>query len=150
LACKNNYDRGETSGSNGVQTMNVKYNDHFLFPIDVKNSARHFHNTAQAEGMVPFVTREEYSSEGTAISTDDFMGFQENTGRFNVVDTGLAGRFSWNGFRLNRNERVNSRGIELFFKFDSLDDAGTLIQRSWIELVKLTQLVDGYVTTELA
>jgi len=150
MACNVTYERGDTAGSNGVQTMNVKYNDHFLFPIDVKNSARHFHNTAQAEGMVPFVSREEYSSEGTACASIDFMGYQLNTGEDNADDSGLLGRFNWNGFRLNRNERVNSRGIELFFKFESLDDAGTLIQRSWIELVKLTQLVDGYVTTELA
>jgi hypothetical protein len=150
LACKSTYDRGEEAGSDGVQTMNIKYNDHFLFPIDVKNSARHFHNTAQAEGMVPFVAREEYTGAGTAITTQDFMGYQQNLGRNNVADTGLQGRFNWNGFRLNRNERVNSRGIELFFQFKDLDDSGTLIQRSWIELVKLTQLVDGYVTTELA
>jgi hypothetical protein len=151
MICNVDYERGQTTGSNGVQTMNIKYNDHFLFPIDVKNSARHFHNTAQAEGMVPFVTREEYSGEGTACASIDFMGYQLNTGEFNDLDTGLLGRFNWNGFRLNRNERVNSRGIELFFKFESLSAAGgTLIQRSWIELVKLTQLVDGYVTTELA
>ncbi len=150
LACENDYDRGETAGSDGVQTMNVKYNDHFLFPIDVNNSARHFHNTAQAEGMVPFVTREEYTAQGTALTPDDFMGYQQNAGEINDTDSGLLGRFNWNGFRLNRNERVNSRGIELFFRFQSLDNNGTLIQRSWIELVKLTQLVDGYVTTELA
>ena len=150
MACTTDYARGETSGSNGVQTMNVKYNDHFLFPIDVTNSARHFHNTAQSEGMVPFVTREEFSSEGTALTADDFMGYQQNTGTFNTVNVGVGGRFNWNGFRLNRNERVNSRGVELFFRFQDLDDTGTLIQRSWIELVKLTQLIDGYVTTELA
>jgi hypothetical protein len=150
MTCSANYERGETSGSNGVQTMNVKYNDHFLFPIDVTNSARHFHNTAQSEGMVPFVTREEYANEGTALTYDDFMGYQQNLGGQNDTDTGLQARFGWNGFRLNRNERVNSRGIELFFRFQDLDENGTYIQRSWIELVKLTQLVDGYVTTELA
>lgn len=150
MTCTANYDRGGTSGSNGVQTMNIKYNDHFLFPIDVKNAARHFHNTAQSEGMVPFVTREEYSNEGTAMTGDDFMGYQQNFGALNETDTGLQGLFGWNGFRLNRNERVNSRGVELFSQFQDLDTQGTLIQRSWVELVKMTQLIDGYVTTELA
>ncbi len=150
MCCETDYARGETSGSNGVQTMNIKYNDHFLFPIDVTNPARHFHNTAQAEGMVPFVTREEYSAEGTAMSTDDFMGYNQNAGTANVIDSGLFGRFGWQAYRLNRNERVNSRGIELFSQFQSLDNSGTYIQRSWIELVKLTQIVDGFVTTELA
>ena len=150
MTCESDYARGETSGSNGIQTMNVKYNDHFLFPIDVSNFARHFHNTAQAEGMVPFVTREEFCSEGTALSDDKFMGYVQDSGTANLTDSGLLGRFGWNGFRLNRNERVNSRGIELFYQFNALDNAGTYVQRSWIELVKLTQLVDGYVTTELA
>jgi hypothetical protein len=150
MTCKADYDRGDTAGSNGVQTMNIKYNDHFLFPIDVTNAARHFHNTAQSEGMVPFVTREEYSAEGTALTPDDFMGYQQNAGDTNTEDSGVFGRFGWQGFRLNRNERVNSRGVELFYRFQDLDNQGTYIQRSWIELVKLTQLIDGYVTTELA
>tara|TARA_R110000782_G_scaffold176376_2_gene267411 strand:+ start:1 stop:1356 length:1356 start_codon:yes stop_codon:yes gene_type:complete len=150
MCCEVNYARGQTSGSNGQQTMNIRYNDHFLFPIDVKNSARHFHNTAQSEGMVPFVTREEYSAEGTALTPDEFMGYVQDKGSSNTDATGLMGRFAWNGFRLNRNERINSRGIELFSQFQNLDEAGTYIQRSWIELVKLTQLIDGYVSTEFA
>jgi hypothetical protein len=27
---------------NGSITYNIKYNDRFLYPVDVKNSARHF------------------------------------------------------------------------------------------------------------
>ena len=100
--------------------------------------------------MVPFVTREEYSNEGTALTYDDFMGYQQNLGGQNDTDTGIQGRFGWNGFRLNRNERVNSRGVELFYQFADLDNNYAYVQRSWIELVKLTQLIDGYVTTELA
>ena len=151
MCCESNYERGDISGSNGVQTMNIKYNDHFLYPIDVTNAARHFHNTAQAEGMVPFVTREEYSAEGTALTGDEFMGFgQGPLAAGNIVNTGVFGRFGWNSYRLNRNERVNSRGIELFSQFQDLDEKGTYIQRSWIEIVKLTQLIDGFVTTELA
>ncbi len=150
MCCEVDYSRGQMAGSNGIQTMNIKYNDHFLYPIDVTNSARHFHNTAQAEGMVPFVTREEFSAEGTALTDDEFMGYDQDAGSGNVIDSGLMGRFNWNSYRLNRNERVNSRGIELFSQFQDLDNQATYIQRSWIELVKLTQLVDGYVTTELA
>ena len=151
MCCESDYERGEISGSNGTQTMNIKYNDHFLYPIDVTNAARHFHNTAQAEGMVPFVTREEYSAEGTALTGDEFMGFgQGPLAAGNIVGTGVFGRFGWNSYRLNRNERVNSRGIELFSQFQALDEKGTYVQRSWIEIVKLTQLIDGFVTTELA
>ena len=143
---------GSGAGSNGVKTFNIKYNDKFLYPIDVVNSARHFHNTAQAEGVPPMVTREEYSAEGTAIAPGaKFMGYDQDEGTLGGATTGrgILGRFGWQGFRLNRNERVNSRGLELYYKFATLDDSATYTQRSWIELAKQTTLIDGYVTTEL-
>ena len=37
----------------GQVTTNLKYNDTFLYPIDVTNNARHFHNVFSAEGRVP-------------------------------------------------------------------------------------------------
>ena len=78
------YTFGETptgAKENGSIAYNIKYNDKFLYPIDVKNSARHFHNVAQAEGVPPFVTREEYSSEGVALTDDEFMGYKQSNGR---------------------------------------------------------------------
>ena len=137
--------------ANGSITYNIKYNDRFLYPIDVKNSARHFHNVAQAEGVPPFVTREEYAGEGVALTNDKFMGYIQSEGRTAGADgRGVFGRFGWLSNRLNRNERVNSRGIELFFKYDTLDNGGSFTQRSWIEMVKITQLNNGYVFTALA
>jgi hypothetical protein len=137
---------------NGSITYNIKYNDKFLYPIDVKNSARHFHNVAQAEGVPPFVTREEYAAEGVALTTDTFMGYKQQTGTAATVagGTGLQGRFGWLANRLNRNERVNSRGLEVFFKYDTLDNQESYTQRSWIEMVKITQINGGYVFTALA
>jgi len=137
---------------NGSITYNIKYNDRFLYPVDVKNSARHFHNVAQAEGVPPFVTREEYSAEGVALTDDKFMGYVQSEGRAGSAlgGRGIFGRFGWLANRLNRNERVNSRGIECFFKYDTLDNGPTYTQRSWIELVKITQLNSGYVFTALA
>lgn len=137
---------------NGSITYNIKYNDRFLYPIDVKNSARHFHNVAQAEGVPPFVTREEYSAEGVALTGDEFMGYVQNTGRAAsaIGGRGIFGRFGWLANRLNRNERVNSRGIELFFRYDTLDNGAAYTQRSWLELVKITQLNGGYIFTALA
>ena len=147
------YTIGSVGGSNGSITYNVKYNDKFLYPIDVVNSARHFHNTAQAEGVPPMVTREEYSAEGVGITAGkEYMGFVQSEGTLGGATTGrgILGRFGWQAFRLNRNERVNSRGLELYYKFDTLDDAQSIYtQRSWIEMAKMTTLVDGYVTTEL-
>lgn len=138
--------------ANGSITYNIKYNDKFLYPIDVKNSARHFHNVAQAEGVPPFVTREEYAGEGVALTTDEFMGYVQQEGRAGTAlgGRGIFGRFGWLANRLNRNERVNSRGLEVFFKYDALDNGPNYTQRSWIEMVKITQLNGGYIFTALA
>jgi len=138
--------------NNGSITYNIKYNDRFLYPIDVSNSARHFHNVAQAEGVPPFVTREEYSHQGVALTGDHFMGYQQvaGTAASALGGRGINGRFAWLSNRLNRNERVNSRGLEVYFKYDTLDNGSAFTQRSWIEMVKLTQLTGGYITTTLA
>jgi len=119
-----------------------------LYPIDVTNPSRQFHNTAQAEGMVPFVTREEFCAEGVALTNDTFEGYTQNSGDA-ADEAGVLGRFNWLAYRLNRNERVNSRGIEYFYKYEGLNNAGSYTQRSWLELAKLTTLRDGYVTTDL-
>jgi len=135
---------------NGSLTVNLKYNDRFLYPIDVTNPARQFHNTAQAEGMVPFVTREEFCAEGVGVTNDTYEGHVQDSGD-GGDEAGIVGRFNWLSYRLNRNERVNSRGIEYYFKYDGLDnDGGMYTQRTWIELAKLTTLSGGFVSTQLA
>ncbi len=80
------------------------------------------------------------------------MGYKQKEGTRAGANTGrgLTGRFSWLSNRLNRNERINSRGIESFFKYDALDNEAAYTQRSWLELVKITQLNGGYIFTELA
>lgn len=134
---------------NGSLTVNLKYNDRFLYPIDVTNPARQFHNTAQAEGMVPFVTREEFCAEGTALDSDhEFMGYAQNTGD-DGDEVGILGRFNWLSYRLNRNERVNTRGIEYYYKYDGLGTGSNYTQRSWLELAKLTTISNGFATTTL-
>jgi len=62
---------------------------------------------------------------------------------------GLNGKFFFIGYRLNRNERVNSRGIQLEFKFGS-QLTGNFIHRAWLELVKTATLSDGRFSTEFA
>jgi len=134
---------------NGSLTVNIKYNDRFLYPIDVTNPARQFHNTAQAEGMVPFITREEFCAEGVALTDDTYEGYIQNSGDAGDED-GILGRFNWLSYRLNRNERINSRGLEYYWKYQGLNDSETYTQRTWLELAKLTTLSGGYVTTQLA
>ena len=81
------------ANTNGSLTVNVKYNDRFLYPIDVTNPARQFHNTAQAEGMVPFVSREEFSAEGVALTNDTYEGYTQNSGDA-TDEKGILGRFN--------------------------------------------------------
>ncbi len=151
ISPESSYTYGEAPANgleNGSLIVNLKYNDRFLYPIDVVNPARQFHNTAQAEGMVPFVTREEFCSEGTALSSDEFMGYVQNTGDDGGT-VGVQGRFNWLSYRLNRNERVNTRGIEYYYKYDGLGSGSNYTQRSWLELAKLTTISNGFATTTL-
>ena len=134
---------------NGSLTVNIKYNDRFLYPMDITNPARQFHNTAQAEGMVPFITREEFCAEGVGLTDDTYEGYVQNTGDAADED-GILGRFNWLSYRLNRNERINSRGLEYYWKYEGLNNAETYTQRSWLELAKLTTLSGGFVSTQLA
>ena len=155
IAPENHYAFGEVpsaSRTNGSLTVNVRYNDKFLYPIDVTNPARQFHNTAQAEGMVPFVTREEFCAEGVALTGDTYEGYAQNTGD-DGDEQGILGRFNWLSYRLNRNERINSRGIEYYFKYDGLGPSSggsQYTQRTWLELAKLTTISGGYTSTQLA
>ena len=145
------YEFGEAPAvgkQNGSLTVNIKYNDKFLYPIDVTNPARQFHNTAQAEGMVPFITREEFCAEGVALTGDEFMGYEQKSGD-DADEVGVGGRFNWLSYRLNRNERVNSRGLEYYYKYDGLGAGGNFTQRSWLELAKITTISNGYATTTL-
>jgi len=121
--------------SNGSITLNLKYNNHLLYPIDVDNYAHHQHNTAQSKGMVPFVTRYEYCGEGTELSVaeDTFEGCD--------MRVKTKGAFCWQSHRLNRNERVNSRGIEYQATYQT--NGGSRTQRIWVESVRIATLEDG-------
>ena len=52
---------------------NIRYNDRFLYPVDIKNNARLFHNIQQAEGAIPFISKDEYVNEMNLISTEQFF-----------------------------------------------------------------------------
>lgn len=140
-----------TPAINGCLTSNVKYNDHFLYPVDVDNSAQQFYNVVQAEGMVPFVTREEYANQGTGMTLASYEGVSQSN------DTsGLVGKFFYQAYKLNRNERINQRGIELYQRYDGLlnlkgdASASTCTLRSYLELVRVATLKDGVMETFLA
>jgi len=133
---------------NGTITTNLRYNDLFLFPIDVNNSARHFHNILQTEGRIPHISRDIYSGQGQLAKERVFGGFE-----MYAIGAGYAGpsalnsdirsRANWHCYLLNRNERVNSRGIEVYDRRLTMPSSSTL--RCWLQVVRMAQLNDGMI-----
>lgn len=123
-------------GTGNTIELNVKYNDKFLFAGgDVTNNARHYHNVTRTEGLPLQVTKEEYCNEVTSLSTNSFEGHQ--------VNTLLAGKMGWLAVALNRGEKINQRGIEVFLKYKTLTDLGagkSYTLRAWIECVRIAEI----------
>ncbi len=139
-------DEGETNPFNAYQSefpdagglnvnLNVRYNNEFLYPIDVTNSARIYNLTTLAEGMTPFTSREGWNREGQATVDDNtIVGYTQSTF--------LAGNNFYQAHRLNRNERVSGKGIELYTKYDTLSGS-KYVQRAWVEYLKICTITNG-------
>ena len=134
----NGYVSNAPSAGNKL-TLNLRYNDRFVFSIDRKNPALLFHTVKQTEGMVPFVMRGEYSNEGVGMVTS-------NTFMQQTQNTDLQASFNWASIGLTRNERVNNKGIELTYK--NTLAAGDYTLFVWTELLKAAELVNGQFSTE--
>ena len=124
----------------GKTTSNLKFNDHFLYPVDRDNTAVHFYDVTQSEGIVPFVTRDLYSGETNTTGQSLFMSHEYRLG--------LKGRFFWQSWRLNRSERISSRGIELYQLYNDVPAlptpaTDTYTLRCWLEVLKYATLEDG-------
>ena len=52
-------------------------------------------------------------------------------------------QYFYQAHRLNRNERINSRGIELETTYSDLDGGVDFTQRVWIEIVRSATLKNG-------
>ena len=147
VAPARDYTNGDVAlRKNGTLTTNIRMNDHFVFPIDLSNSAVLFDKTARSMGALPFVTREEYSGEGNILASSTIEGHAQN------ASSGILSNFFWQSYKLPAG-RVNSRGLELTTQMDSLPAlaAGqTYTQRTWIEIHKMATLEDGYLTAGFA
>ena len=144
------YLSGSATNTNGVNTTNIKYNNQFLYPVDIDNPCRHFYQITQAEGMVPFVTRDEYSDAGGLITTGNFEGGPQNS-----AVGGLPNKFFLQAYHLNRSERINSRGIEYYFSYSQLKNLSaqatdSYTMRTYVELLKMATLRDGVMETFFA
>ena len=125
----------------GRVVSNLRYNTEYLYPIDVKNDAYHFNNVLQAEGQPPMVTRAMYSGQGGGVSGRKFEGLVQNTS--------LENDYFWQTFKLNHNNRINQKGIELYQSYMDMA-TGIHTLRIWLEVVKIAQLVDGKLETSYA
>ncbi len=138
------------TATNGKNVTNIKYNNVFLYPVDIDNPCRHFYQVTQAEGMVPFVTRDEYSDAGNLITRSLFEDSIQNN-----ITIGLPNKFFYQAYHLNRSERINSRGIEYYFSYDALNNLSggstdSYTMRSYVELMKVATLRDGVMETFFA
>ena len=123
--------------STGKVKTNLKYNDNFLYPIDVENDARHYHNVFQSEGRVPYISRDLYRGEGQlANDTAGAVEFEDYT-----AESDLRQKFFYTAYRLNKGERVNSRGIEVYDTRTTM--AGSSTFRCWLQVMKVASLKDG-------
>ena len=64
------------------------------------------------------------------------------------ADSDLRQKFFYTAFRLNKGERVNSRGIELFDTRTTMSGSSTL--RCWLQVMKVAQLKDGMFSMSFA
>ena len=131
---------GETGSAFGELVSNVKKNDKFLYPIDRQNTALHFHSLADTEGMIPFVSRDEYSRCGGRMTPNFY--------ELNTQSSNLSGKFFHTAYKMPDGDRVNSRGLELHSQMKALPAtldgvAVSYTSRAWIECVKIATLQDG-------
>ena len=127
---------------NGTMTTNIRYNDFFVFPIDLSNTAVLFDKTSRAMFSLPFVTREEYSAEGDILTANTFEENVQN------ASTGVLGNFFYQAYKLPSG-RVNARGLELTTQVNALPAlAGTqtYTQRTFIEVSRVAVLENGFLT----
>ena len=145
---------GKVGVNNQVFTTNLVYNNNRLYPVDRTSPSVHFHDLVQTEQNVPQVTRQEYDRGGTSISGGNFAGIVSGFSYNNHTQTlstgvGLEGSMFWQGYRLNRNERVDSKGIEVNIRYGALA-SGQYISRHYLELVRTANLRNGMFSTALA
>jgi hypothetical protein len=127
--------------ASGVQTgvkYNIRYNDRFEYTSDIDNVARLFSEFTQSEG-VPFVTRQEFSSQGNlagGITTETFMGHEQSGN--------LKGQLFYMGTKLT-NGRVGQRGLELHLSGTFPSSGRTIdLLRVYCEYVRVARLSGGY------
>lgn len=126
-------------------TSNLFYNNEFLYPQSVVNSATHYHHLTSTEGAAAYVSREAFCGEGNtivALAAHNFMAKQQRSN--------LQCKNFWQGFKIIDGQRLDSRGIDLHTQYIADDGTGTAtdtIQRVWLEILRFARLEDGRLQT---
>ena len=142
-----------------VTTTNLFVNERYLFPQDVTNSARQFHNLKDAARKIPYTTRAIYGDEG-GISQASGEGVvnPDATASLHYEGMGqasnLCGQQFWQGFRLNTGERVGTKGIDVMVNYADLRVTATkpaqYTQHSIVEVTKRASLIGGQLEVSYA
>ncbi len=126
-----------TAKQSGVLESNLFFNERFLYPLNVKNNARHFFNLYDADKRHYHTPREVYSASGEALLKGTSEG-QNYEGR---NQDGLRGSQFWQGFRLNRGERIGTKGIDIHMNARGVNGSGEgLADGTYTQLVYLEVL----------
>ena len=119
--------------------LNLFINSEYLYPQNVTNPARQFHNLKEAEGMVPYVANAMYSAQqDETVMTDQAWYEFEAQG----LSEGLGGLFFAHGFRTSGlASRIDNRGIDLHLNTTMNGDT---TQRAWLEIERYVVISDGH------
>ena len=157
LAPNRDYTGAAADRFNGSLRTNVKYNNEFLYPVDRDLNAVHFSDVIQTEGAPMFCSRQEYSFEGDTLTPSKLEELRQNGSGATEFRDGFSGRFFYQAYRLNKGERVNTRGIEVYQDYSSQDGTNAdlnendpLEWRAYLEVIKFAQLQDGIMTVKFA
>lgn len=123
-----------TGVETGAISYNLKYKSRFEFSQSLTNKAQTFTQLTMSEGL-PFVTRQDYSNEGTGyLPTIQFEGHEQSAL--------LPGKFFMLGTRLT-NGRVESDGVELHLTIDAPAKATPYQVRTYLEYGREAVIEDG-------
>jgi len=111
----------KTGQESGQLESNLFFNERFLYPLNVKNNARHYFNLTDADKRHYHTPREIYSKGGSALLKTASDGHLYE-GR--DQEGNLEGSQFWQGFRLNRGERIGTKGIDIHMNARGVNGAG--------------------------
>ncbi len=117
-------------------SYNLRVNDEFLFPVDIKNPVEQYVNTISAEGMPLNIIGREYDAHlGNEFSAKELL-------ELHSPDDSMEGQKRWMTIYNLGGARINNRGIELHM---NVTDGGDhdLNQLVWLQMSKTLVLANG-------